>query len=82
VAGKTTQVSDLRALIEVQLLDVDDIVAKYGVSVSGLNMWTRGAVPVGAPPFPRPVKVAGKRLRLYLDVEVGPWITAHYKPRS
>lgn len=76
------QVSELRSLIEDEVLDIDDIVAKYGVSVSGLNMWTRGAVPHGAPPFPAPVKVAGKRLRLYLDAEVGPWITAHYKPRG
>ena len=81
MAGKKTQVSDVLALLHEQVLSADDITERYGCSLGTLNTWTRGAVPAGAPPFPPAFKVVGTT-RLFADVEVGPWITAWFKPRK
>jgi hypothetical protein len=81
MAGKKPQVSEVLALLNEQVLSADDITEQYGCSLGTLNMWARGAVPSGAPPFPTAFKIVGTT-RLWAKVEADPWITTYYKPRK
>lgn len=69
------QVSELRALIEREVVSIETYSKRTGRSVHTLLSYTQGRVPQGAQPWPSYVKVEG-RTRLYCATELDAWCAA------
>lgn len=73
VAGKKTQVSDIRALIESEAVTIEEIAERRERSIHTLLSFAQGRVPKGADPWPEMVKTSG-RTRLYCWTECSNWL--------
>lgn len=81
MAAKKPQVSDIRAMLEAEAVGIDDMQTRTGRSIHTLLSYTQGRVPRGADPWPEPVKVVGKKTRLYCWTECSQWLD-RWAPRD
>jgi hypothetical protein len=79
--AKKMSIPELRALIADQAIGVDEIATRFDVGRDTVQVWSRGLVPKGAPPFPPEVKANG-RARLWCTDEVAAWIGQYARTKG